>query len=81
MGDSVIIKVDVRIAKKKQSCHLVILKKNLSAGQLILRGREGVNAEFSILSSCFNLDRNFLKFIKNVKFWTKISFDSVCPAW
>lgn len=33
------------------------LKRNLGAGQLLLRGREKVNAEVSILATCFNLAR------------------------
>ncbi len=33
------------------------IKSNLGAGQFMLRGREGVNAEFSILSTCFNISR------------------------
>ncbi len=33
------------------------IKSNLGAGQFLLRGREGVNAEFSILSTCFNISR------------------------
>lgn len=33
------------------------LKRNLSAGQFLLKGREKVNAELSILSTCFNIAR------------------------
>jgi transposase len=32
-------------------------KRNLGAGQLLLRGREKVNAEVSVLATCFNLAR------------------------
>jgi len=32
-------------------------KRNLNAGQLLLRGREKVNAEVSVLATCFNLAR------------------------
>lgn len=45
--------------KRGQTVELVYghFKKNLSAGQFMLRGREKVNAELSILSTCFNLAR------------------------
>lgn len=33
------------------------MKRNLGAGQFLLRGKEGVNAEISILSTCFNMAR------------------------
>ena len=33
------------------------MKRNLGAGQFMLRGREKVNAEVSILSTCFNIAR------------------------
>ena len=33
------------------------MKNNLGAGQFMMRGRSGVNAELSILSSCFNIAR------------------------
>ena len=33
------------------------MKRNLGAGQFMLRGLAGVNAEFSILSTCFNISR------------------------
>lgn len=33
------------------------IKRNLGAGQFMLRGREKVNAEVSILSTCFNIAR------------------------
>ncbi len=33
------------------------MKRNLGSGQFMLRGLEWVNAEFSILSTCFNISR------------------------
>lgn len=33
------------------------LKRNLNAGQFLLKGRAGTNAELSILSTCFNIAR------------------------
>lgn len=44
---------------RKEKCELVFghIKHNLGAGQLLLRGRHKVNAEISILSTCFNMSR------------------------
>ena len=33
-------------------------KRNLGAGSLLMRGLEGVNAELSILATCFNISRS-----------------------
>lgn len=33
------------------------IKRNLNAGQFLLRGLQGVNAELSVLASCFNISR------------------------
>jgi len=33
------------------------MKRNLGAGQFLLRGRKGVNAELSLLSTGFNIAR------------------------
>jgi transposase len=45
--------------RRKQRAELTFghWKRNLNAGQLLLRGREKVNAEVSVLSTCFNLAR------------------------
>ncbi len=33
------------------------LKRNLGVGQFLLRGKEKVEAEFSVLATCFNIAR------------------------
>jgi len=46
-------------SKRKLKCELPFghIKHNLKAGNFLLRGIEGVKAEMSILSSCFNIAR------------------------
>jgi transposase len=46
-----------RLRKEKAELPFGHIKSNLGAGQFMLRGREEVNAEFSILSTCFNISR------------------------
>ncbi len=46
-----------RLRKEKVELPFGHMKRNLGAGQFLLRGREGVNAELSILSTCFNMAR------------------------
>ncbi len=46
-----------KLRKQKAELPFGHIKSNLGAGQFMLRGREGVNAEFSILSTCFNISR------------------------
>jgi len=46
-----------KLRKEKAELPFGHIKSNLGAGQFMLRGREGVNAEFSILSTCFNISR------------------------
>ncbi|MCP4411142.1 MAG: hypothetical protein GY808_00995 [Gammaproteobacteria bacterium] len=43
--------------QQKAELPFVHIKNNLGAGQFMLRSREGVNEEFSILSTCFNISR------------------------
>jgi transposase len=45
--------------RRKEKIELVFghIKRNLGAGYFLLRGREGVRAEMSLLSICFNLRR------------------------
>lgn len=43
--------------KEKAELHFGHMKRNLGAGQFMLRGRSSVNAEVSILSTCFNIAR------------------------
>ena len=44
---------------RQQTIELVFghFKRNQAAGQFLLRGRSGVNAELSLLSTCFNMTR------------------------
>ncbi len=46
-----------KLRKEKAELPFGHIKRNLGAGQFILRGREKVNAELSILSTCFNIAR------------------------
>ena len=46
-----------RHRKEKVELPFGHIKRNLGAGAFLIRGREGVRAEFSILASCFNLAR------------------------
>lgn len=46
-----------RLRKEKVELPFGHMKRNLGAGQFLLRGRKGVNAEFSLLSTCFNIAR------------------------
>ena len=46
-----------KLRKEKVELPFGHIKSNLGAGQFLLRGREGVNSEFSILSTCFNISR------------------------
>jgi len=46
-----------KLRKEKAELPFGHMKRNLGAGQFLLRGKEGVDAELSILSTCFNLVR------------------------
>jgi transposase len=46
-----------RLRKQKVELPFGHMKRNLGAGQFLLRGRRGVNAELSLLSTCFNIAR------------------------
>ncbi len=46
-----------KLRKEKAELPFGHMKRNLGAGQFMLRGREKVNAELSILSTCFNIAR------------------------
>ncbi len=46
-----------KLRQQKVELPFGYIKSNLGAGQFLLRGREGVNTEFSILSTCFNISR------------------------
>ena len=46
-----------KLRKEKAELPFGHMKRNLVAGQFMLRGREKVNAELSILSTCFNIAR------------------------
>src|SRR3989304_3443130 len=46
-----------KLRKEKVELPFGHMKRNLGAGQFLLRGKEGVNAELSILSTCFNIAR------------------------
>ena len=46
-----------RLRKQKVELPFGHIKRNLGAGHFLLRGREGVQAEMSLLSSCFNMAR------------------------
>ena len=46
-----------RLRKQKVELPFGHVKRNLGAGHFLLRGREGVQAEMSLLSSCFNMVR------------------------
>jgi len=46
-----------RLRKQKVELPFGHIKRNLGAGHFLLRGREGVRAEMSLLSSCFNMAR------------------------
>lgn len=46
-----------RLRKQKVELLFGHMKRNLGAGQFLLRGRKGVNAELSLLSTCFNIAR------------------------
>ncbi|HHT9135695.1 MAG TPA: transposase [Candidatus Wunengus sp. YC60] len=46
-----------KLRKEKAELPFGHMKRNLGAGQFLLRGKEGVNAELSILSTCFNMAR------------------------
>ena len=46
-----------KLRKEKAELPFGHMKRNLGGGQFLLRGREKVNAELSILSTCFNIAR------------------------
>src|SRR3989339_408448 len=46
-----------KLRKEKAELPFGHMKRNLGAGQFLLRGKEGVNAELSILLTCFNVAR------------------------
>ena len=46
-----------KLRKEKAELPFGHMKRNLGGGQFMLRGREKVNAELSILSTCFNIAR------------------------
>ena len=46
-----------KLRKEKAELPFGHMKRNLGAGQFMLRGRKGVNAGLSILSTCFNIAR------------------------
>lgn len=46
-----------KLRKEKAELPFGHMKRNLGAGQFMLRGREKINAELSILSTCFNIAR------------------------
>ena len=46
-----------KLRKQKAEIPFGHIKQNLGAGQFLLRGRSGSNAELSILSTCFNIAR------------------------
>lgn len=46
-----------RFRKQKAEHPFGHIKRNLNAGQFLLRGREKVNAEVNILATCFNITR------------------------
>ncbi len=46
-----------KLRKEKAELPFGHMKRNLGAGQFLLRGKKGVNAELSILSTCFNIAR------------------------
>ena len=46
-----------KLRKEKAELPFGHMKRNLGAGQFLLRGKEGVDAELSILSTCFNMAR------------------------
>jgi len=46
-----------KLRKEKAELPFGHMKRNLGAGQFMLRGKKGVNAELSILSTCFNIAR------------------------
>lgn len=46
-----------KLRKEKAELPFGHMKRNLGAGQFMLRGKKGVNAELSILSTCFNITR------------------------
>jgi hypothetical protein len=45
--------------KRKEKAELPFghIKRNLNCGAFLVRGIKGVNAEFSLLASCFNIAR------------------------
>lgn len=46
-----------KLRKEKAELPFGHMKRNLGAGQFMLRGKKGVDAELSILSTCFNMAR------------------------
>lgn len=46
-----------RLRKQKAELPFGHIKRNLQAGQFLLRGRAKVNAEVSLLATCFNIAR------------------------
>ncbi len=46
-----------KLRKEKAELPFGHMKRNLGAGQFMLRGRKEVNAELSLLSMCFNIAR------------------------
>ena len=46
-----------KLRKEKAELPLGHIKRNLSCGQFLLRGKKGVNADLSLLSTCFNIAR------------------------
>jgi len=46
-----------KLRKQKSEIPFGHIKRNLGAGQFLLRGRSGANAELTILSTCFNIAR------------------------
>lgn len=61
-----------KLRKQKSEHPFGHMKRNLHAGQFLLRGREKVNAEISVLATCFNIARmitiiGIAKLIANLK--------------
>ena len=46
-----------RLRKQKGELPFGHMKRNLGAGQFLLRGRKEINAELSVFSTCFNIAR------------------------
>lgn len=71
-------KAGQEIYKKRKTLNELVFghfKRNLGAGQFLLRGRKKVNAELSILSTCFNIVRMItLAGINEIIFTLKSTF-------